>query len=116
MHAHDAGIDLGIPVQVPGCVRVCLQLLLDLRPGAVLFPPGEPVVAGFAWPVTIRDLLPLRAVRDSPQDPVDHLPVITPPATTLRPHARKQRFQPCPFLISQIPSHDLPTIDLHDPS
>jgi hypothetical protein len=59
--------------------------------------------------------MPLRTVLSPPQDPVDHLPVITPPAATLRVHARQQRLKPLPVLISQITSHDETTIDHRNP-
>jgi hypothetical protein len=59
--------------------------------------------------------LPLGSVLDPPQDPVDHLPVITPPPATLRQRAGQQRLQPRPLLITQIASHDIPTIDRYDP-
>jgi hypothetical protein len=59
--------------------------------------------------------MPLRAVVDTPQNPVDHLPVITPPAATLQRRAGQQRLQPRPLLISQITSHNMPTINRHDP-
>jgi hypothetical protein len=37
--------------------------------------------------------------------------VITPPAPTLRVSTRQQRLKPRPLQISQITSHDMPTID-----
>ena len=40
----------------------------------------------FPWPVAVGDLMPLRTVLGPPHDAVDHLTVITPPATTLRFH------------------------------
>jgi hypothetical protein len=106
VHPHDAGIGLGVPVQVTGGVGVGLHPLFDPGPGPVLFPPREPVVAGLAWSVTFRNLVPLRAVLDPPQDPIDHLPVIAPPATTLRLHAGQQRLQSSPLVIAEIASHD----------
>jgi hypothetical protein len=107
MRAHDRRVDLRVPVQVTGGVRVGLQPLQDPGPGAVGLPLGEAVVTGLVWPVPVRDLMPLRAVADPPQNPVDHLPVITPPSTTLRNHARQQRLEPSPLNISQITSHDM---------
>ena len=115
MRSHDRGVDLGTPVEISGRVRVGLQPLLDPCPGAIGFPAGEPVVAGFRRSVAFRDLIPLRAIVDPPQDPIDHLPVITPPPTTLEHHGRQQRLQPLPLLISQITSHNTPTIDHRDP-
>jgi hypothetical protein len=94
------------PVQITCGVGVSLELTLAPGPGAVLLPHGEPVITRLERPVPLRDLTPLRAVLGPPQDPVDHLPVITPPATTLRDRARRQRLQPSPLLISQITSQD----------
>jgi hypothetical protein len=59
--------------------------------------------------------MPLRTVLRTPQDPVDHLPMITPPPTTLRVHTRQQRLQAFPLTISQITSHDTQTIDHGQP-
>jgi hypothetical protein len=112
---HDAGIDLRPPVQIPAGVRVGAQPLLDRRPSAVVFPLREPVVTSFPRPGTLRDLVPLRTVLDPPQDSVDHLAVITPPATTLRKHARQQRLETIPLQISQITSHNTATIDHREP-
>jgi len=111
MRTHDGGVDLGSPIEVSGRVRVGLQPLLDPGPGTVLLPARKPVVAGFRRPVPLGDLIPLGAVVDTPQNPVEHLPVITPPPTTLRRHGRQQRLQTHPVLISQITSHNTPTID-----
>jgi hypothetical protein len=105
---HNAGIDLSGPVEIPTGVRVSLQPLQDPGPGAVLLPAGESVVAGLRRPVALRDLVPLRTVVDPPQNPVDHLPVITPPAPTLRVHARQQRLQavPSPHQLNHQPRRD----------
>jgi hypothetical protein len=59
--------------------------------------------------------MPLRTVLRTPQDPVDHLTVITPPTTAPREHARQQYLEAFPLQISQITSHDMATIDQPDP-
>jgi hypothetical protein len=110
MGTRDRRVGLRPPIQLPGGVRVGLQPQLDPGPGPVLFPLREPVIDRLPGPVTVRDLMPLRTVFGTPQDPVDHLPVITLPATTLRIHTQQQRLQPG-LLISQITSHDKTTID-----
>jgi transposase InsO family protein len=60
-------------VESTGRVRASLQLLLDPRPGPVLFPLREPVVPRLPRPVPLRNLMPLRTVFRTPQDAVDDL-------------------------------------------
>ena len=52
----------------------------DLVPGPIRSPPAQPLVARFPRPVALRQVPPRRPSAQFPQDPVDHLPVITPPA------------------------------------
>src|SRR3954451_14815970 len=60
--------------------------------------PGE----GSEVPVAGRNIPPWRPGPGSPQDPVDHLPVIVPTAAAARRPVRQQRLQPDPLRISQI--------------
>src|SRR3954451_10255468 len=53
-------------------------------------------------PVAGRHIPPWRPGPGPPQDPVDHLPVIVPPAAAARRPVRQQRLQPDPLRISQI--------------
>src|ERR687897_3453175 len=59
-------------------------------------------VQGSEVPVAVRHVPPRRPGPGPPQDPVDHLPVIAPPASAARRPVRQQRLQPGPLPISQI--------------
>ncbi len=109
MGTNDSGVDLPRPVHIPRGVGQALQLLLDPRPGAVVVPPGKPVVAGLPRPVPLRHLRPRRTVTGPPQDPVDHLPMIPEPPSSLAPRRRQQRPESISFLVSQITRHAAPT-------
>src|SRR3954462_11799606 len=61
-----------------------------------------PPLQGSEVPVAGRNIPPLRPGPGPPQDPVDHLPVIVPPAPAARRPVRQQRLQPDPLRISQI--------------
>ena len=79
-----------------------MTLAADPVTGSGLLPLREPVIDRLPRPVSVRALMPLRAVLRAPQDPVDHLTVITPSAAALRIHARQQQFQPFPLLIAYL--------------
>src|SRR3954468_22618053 len=61
-----------------------------------------PPVQGSEVPVAGRNIPPWRPGPGPPQDPVDHLPVIVPPAPAARRPVRQQRLQPDPLRISQV--------------
>src|SRR3954464_14971146 len=61
-----------------------------------------PPVQGSEVPVAGRNIPPWRPGPGPPQDPVDHLPVIVPPAAAARRPVRTHRLQPDPLRISQI--------------
>src|SRR3954453_12070564 len=53
-------------------------------------------------PVAGRNVPPWRPRPGPPQDSVDHLPVIVPPASAARRPVRQQRLQPGPLRVGQI--------------
>src|SRR3954447_17046854 len=61
-----------------------------------------PPVQGSEVSVAGRNIPPWRSGPGPPQDPVDHLPVIVPPAPAARRPVRQHRLQPDPLRISQI--------------
>ncbi|GAP48254.1 uncharacterized protein SAZU_3081 [Streptomyces azureus] len=68
-------------------------------------------VDGLPWAEPFRQATPLNAGPHSMQNPVDHLPVVSPPATT--PVAdRQERPKPFPLDICQITP---PHVHINDP-
>src|SRR3954464_3242543 len=61
-----------------------------------------PAVQGAEVPVAGRHIPPRSSSPSPPQNPVDHLPVIEPPAPAARRPVRQQRLQPRPFGIGQV--------------
>lgn len=106
MRPHDGGVDRDVPVNLPDRVGLGLDLLEQTLPRPVGRPHPVPFVDGLPWPEPFGQVTPLHAGPYPVQNPVDHLPVIPPPATT--PVAdRQERPQPCPLGITQItPPHD----------
>src|SRR5689334_4656776 len=89
----------------------------DLLPGPVAGPAPMPVVDGLPVPEPLRQVPPRAPGPGPEEDPVDHHPVIGPPAAARR-TGRQEDPQPVPFLICQIMTVQLikhPT-DLHDPT
>src|SRR5687767_1621965 len=61
-----------------------------------------PAVQGAEVSVAGRHIPPRSPGPGPPQNPVDHLPVIEPPAPAARRPVRQQRLQPRPFGIGQV--------------
>ena len=61
-----------------------------------------PPVQGSEVPVARPNIPPRRPRAGPPQDPVDHLPVVVPPASPARRPVGQERLQPCPLCIGQI--------------
>jgi hypothetical protein len=78
------------------------------------------LVDRFPWSVPLRQITPLHPGPHPMRDPVDHLPVIPPPATTTITH-RQEWPQPFPLGIGlvtpvyrHIQNNDLPSRQSHD--
>ena len=115
MCSHHGGIGLYVPIDLAGRLRQRDHLAFEASPGAVLGPTPEPFMRCLPRPVPLRHVPPRRPGSLHPADPVDHLPVIPPPATTAA-LLRQQRLQNRPLTISQIETrHTDLTIHHHDP-
>jgi hypothetical protein len=102
MSTGDGGVRADRPVPALGLIAPGPQPVQDLLPGPVQGPAAMPVIDGLPVPEALRQIPP-RAARPGPEeDPVDHRPVISPPATTLLRTGRQQHPQALPFLIGQI--------------
>jgi hypothetical protein len=102
MRPCDRGVGVSVPVQITGAVGLGVQRGLDPCPGAIFFPPGEPFVQRLPWPVPFGHISPRHPGTHPKQDPVEHLPVITPPSTTLRGHVWQQRRNPRVLGVGQL--------------
>jgi hypothetical protein len=102
MRPCDRGVGVSVPVPITGAVGLGVQRGLDPCPGAIFFPPGEPFVQRLPWPVPFGHISPRHPGTHPKQDPVEHLPVITPPSTTLRGHVRQQRRNPRVLGVGQL--------------
>ena len=81
MRPRDGGIRADRPVAALGLITPGPQPVQDLLPGPVQRPAAMPVIDGLPVPEALRQVPP-RAPRPGPEeDPVDHRPVIGPPAT-----------------------------------
>ncbi len=90
------------PLRPGVAVTTGLQRRQDHLPGAIGGPAPMPPMQGSEVPIAARHIPPRRPGPGPPQDPVDHLPVIVPPASAARRPVRQQRLQPKPLHISQI--------------
>jgi hypothetical protein len=105
MRSHAGGVDRDVPVDFADRVRRGLDLLEQTLPGPVTGPQPVPFVDRFPGPEPLRQVTPLNTRPHPVQNPVNHLSVVPPPATT--PVAdRQERLQPFPLGITQItPPH-----------
>lgn len=105
MRADDGGVDRDVPVDLACCIGRSLDLLKQTLPGAVCRPQAMAFVDGLPRPETFGQITPLHPGPHPVQNPIDHLPVIPPPATT--PIAdRQERPKLFPLGIRQItPPH-----------
>lgn len=94
-----------VPVDLTGRVRCGLDLLEQTLPCPVCRPQPVPFVDRLPRPEPFRKIAPLHPGPNPVQNPVDHLPVIPPPATTPVTD-RQERPQPLPLGITQVtPPH-----------
>lgn len=108
-------VDRERPLQ--GADRVILDdhVLKDLLPGAILGPDPQSFVQRLPRPVLLRHVPPRRPGPQPPQDPVDHLPVIPPPATPTTIRRRQQRLDPRPRHIRQLTTPNTHEPDITNP-
>lgn len=109
--ADDGGVDRDIPVDFPSSVGLGLDLLEQAFPGSVGRPQAVPFIDRLPRAEPLWQVTPLNAGPDPMQNPVDHLPVIPPPATSSVTY-RQERLQPFPLGICQITP---PHVHINDP-
>lgn len=106
MGAHNGGVDCDVPVDLPGRIGLGLDLLEQPLPGSVGQPQAVAFIDGLPRAEPFGQVTPLNAGPNPVHNPVDHLPVIPPPAATTVTD-RQERPQPFPLGIRQItPTHD----------
>lgn len=105
VRADDGGVDRDVPVDLARGIRRGLDLLEQAFLGSVSRPQAVAFVDGLPRTEPFGKIAPLHSGPHPVQDPVEHLPVIPPPATT--PVADRQQWpQPFPLGIAQIaPPH-----------
>jgi hypothetical protein len=121
--ADDAGVDLGVPVQLAGRVGLGVQGGLDPGPGPVGLPAGEPLVDRLPGTIALGQVPPRHSGPDPEQDAVEDLAMITPAPTPFRLGRGQQRRQPLPLLVGELKSsvharllpHPLPSTQTHPP-
>lgn len=98
VRAGNGRVDRHRPLDLADGLGIALRFGEDLFPDPVEGPYPESFVAGLPRPVPGRDVTPWGTGPDLPEDPVDHLPVITPrrPSRDLR---WQQRLDPRPRLV-----------------
>jgi hypothetical protein len=94
--------------KVPGRVGLCLGGPEYPLKGAVLGPPAEAGVQRGPGAVPLGHVPPGRSGPELPHDPVEHLPVVQPPAAPLRPG--QQRLHESPLGIAQFMTTYHPTM------
>ena len=109
MHARDRGIDRHNPVDLPGRVCLLLHLSQQLLPGAILRPPGKPLVDRVPLPEPLRHIPPRRTRAVFPRHPLDREPVIRPRPRTPR-RRRHQRLHHSPHLVRDLASRHHPRL------
>ena len=101
VRADHRGIGAERPVLALGLIAADPQPVQDLLPGPVTRPAAMPVIDSLPVPEPLRQVT-LRATGPGPEeDPVDHHPVVGPPAAPQR-IGGQEHPQPLPFLIRQI--------------
>lgn len=100
--ADRGGVDVDVPVDLSRGVGDGLDTLQQSLPGAVGRPQHVPTMDGLPRAEAFRQLAPLTPGAEPVNDPVDHLPVITPPTTPVV-ACRQQRLQHRPLVIGEIP-------------
>ena len=80
MGAHGSGVHRDVPVDLTARVGGGLDLLEQVRPGAVRRPKPMALVHGLPRAEPLGKVAPVRPGPDPVENPVDHLSVITPPS------------------------------------
>jgi hypothetical protein len=96
------GVDRHGPPRPFRGVGITAQLIQDALPGAVAGPAAMPVVGSLPVAVLRWQIPPRHPGPGPPEHPVDHLPVVCPPAAAARDPVRQQRLQSGLLLINQI--------------
>lgn len=99
--AHDGGVHRDVPVGLAGRVGRSLNPLQQTLPGAVGRPEPMAFVDRLPRPEPVWQIAPVHPGPHPVQNPVDHLPVITPPPAPTVAH-RQKRSQPLPLGVRQI--------------
>jgi hypothetical protein len=117
MSAHHSGIGAHRPLLALGLITASLQLAHDLGPGPIQRPAAMPAIDRLPVPEPLRQIPPRASHPGPEEDPIDHLPVIGPPATPRRISGQEPP-QALPLLITQVMAIQLikHRTDLHDPS
>lgn len=105
MGSYSGRIDRDLPVDLAHRVSGRLNMLQQPLPGPVRRPQPVTLVHGLPRAVPLRQITPLHPSPHAVENPVDHLPMVTPPSAP--PVAdRQKRTQPCPLGIREItPPH-----------
>src|SRR5271165_2030629 len=98
----DGGVRADCPVLALGLVAPGPQPVQDLLPGPVQRPAAMPVIHGLPVPEALRQVPPRAPCPGPEEDPVDHRPVIGPPAAALLRAGRQEHPKALPFLIGQV--------------
>lgn len=111
VRADDGGVDRDVPVDLTSRVGLGLNPLKQTFPGAVARPQPMSLINGLPRSEPFGQVTPLNPGPHPMQNPVDHLPVIPPPATAPVTN-RQERPQPFPLGIRQITP---PNVHINDP-
>lgn len=82
-------------------------------PGPVPGPLREPAVAGRPRPIARRQIAPLRAGGEDPEDPVEDLPPVTRAASAVA-RRRQERLEAAPLRLGEIVPLDDLELGLHE--
>src|SRR5690348_3558117 len=101
VRADHGGVGAERPVLAIGPIAAGPQPAQDLPPGPITGPAAMPVIDGLPVPEPLRQVPPRAAGPGPEEDPVDHHPVIQPPATSRRIGGHEHP-EPLPFLIRHV--------------
>src|SRR5271169_7208126 len=101
MGAGDGGVRADRPARAFGLIAPGPQPVQDRLPGPVQRPAAMPVIDRLPVPEALRQITPGAPRPGTEEDPIDHLPVIGPPATSRR-ITRQEHPQALPLLIGQV--------------
>ncbi len=101
MHAGDRGVDRHHPIEPARRVGLPLHLGEQPVPGAVVRPPGEPLIDRVPLPEPLRQITPRRTRPVLPRHPLNRETMIRPRPRPPR-HRRHQRLQNGPHLVRDL--------------